>query len=384
MRNDEHLYQEYPDLLDGDPDASLLHLVGEMDSISSVITSPQYVTNATVRALKVRANETPHRGWGLRLDPSRRLPHRLSTAMAVMLVALALGGAGYAAWTVLEQAFYQPSLGTEHILEQSLGTKLSMSQSLDGFTVTVRRVYADPNQIVIAYTLAGPPGRTFNHIHAWGEYDETPGMRVASSPVLTDDQGRKFQGGGAPVQSGVEDGVTAGLLLYDGAGIRNNPKELKVRLKIGELSAYEALGEDRFRDVTVNGPFLFDLMIPVDPGRAAEVHQTVESGGAKATLERAVTSATGTRVLLRGVGPNAQVIVRVGDVGMPLNPMPGLAQPTQWSPDSQWEYISSGSLMDQHGEWTVVVQPGAAVPPHVDPNATKVEGGPWTFRFQVP
>ena len=45
------------------------------------------------------------------------------------------------------------------IVEQDLGREMNLSQTVDGYTVSVRRVYADRDRIVIGYAAIGPPGR---------------------------------------------------------------------------------------------------------------------------------------------------------------------------------------------------------------------------------
>jgi hypothetical protein len=301
----------------------------------------------------------------------------------LLVSVLCLIGAGYAVLPALEAAFHLHT-GTAAILSQGLGKEVDVSQTIEGFTVAIKRVYADANQIVIGYTISGPQGRTFNNIMAWGDYNPGPGHPVARSPFLTDTRGNAFSGGLGGAQPGIQDGTVAQLLTYDGVGIGSNATDIQVRLTIGKLSAYEHLRENEFRDVIVNGPFEFDLMIPVEHGRIADLHQVSVVGGTQATVERVVTTPTGTRVSLRGVGPNADVQLTVNGVTEKLHPPDGQAFPTRWTADSQWEYISGTSFQDKHGEWLLVVKPAPPVPAQVDPTSTHITGGPWTFRFVVP
>jgi hypothetical protein len=292
------------------------------------------------------------------------------------MLAAFLAGATYAAMPALEGLF-EAHTGTESIISRGLGREVNVSSTVEGFTLTVKQVYADQNQIVIGLMLSGPPGRNFNNISPWGEFAEGG---VARSPFLTDSQGRKFSGGGGGEQGGVEDGAAAYILTYDGRGIEDDQREIEVRLTIGKVMAYERLGGNRFQDVIVEGPFTFDLTIPVEPGRVADLHQTVESGGASVTLERVATTPTGTRVSLRGAGPNADVRLTVDGATYPMRLPDGLVGPAIWAADSKWDYITGASLEDKRGEWVLTVSPGVSS----NPSATQVEGGPWTFRFVVP
>ncbi|MFN8536236.1 MAG: DUF4179 domain-containing protein [Thermomicrobiales bacterium] len=69
--------------------------------------------------------------------------------------------------TSIGQAFGMAA-GTNRIVTQHLGKELGVSQTVNGFTVTIERVYADANQIVIGYSVSGPPDRTFNNFLAFG------------------------------------------------------------------------------------------------------------------------------------------------------------------------------------------------------------------------
>ena len=379
MPDDQRLSSEYDDILDGHVDRDLLGLVGDLDRMSASITPPQGVTMATARALREAAHRRPRRrSLGLSLPG---LPAgRLGTALAGLLAVLLLSGVGYAAITGLD-ALYGEHTGTQPIVTERLGREVSISRRAHGFTVTVRRIYADPNRIVIGYTIAGPPGRAFNNIIGWGDFDDTPGREVARSPILTDRNGREFAGGIGGDQGGGGTGSNPFLATYDSAGIGPDASEIGVRLRIGELTAYERIGEGEFRDVSVDGPFVFDLTIPVERGRVAEPGRSVESGGKRVTLHRVVTARTGTRVSLSGAGPHADVRLHVGGTTYRLRPPDELVPSPEWSADQRFEYVIGESLLGARGEWTLTVRPG---PTPADPSATRLEGGPWVFRFAMP
>ncbi len=325
-----------------------------------------------------RRGLTEDTGTRRRFLPAWGLPRRVGTIAASLLLVLALVGATYAVVPALNRLF-EAHTGTEAIISDGLGREVNASRTVDGFTVIVKHVYADPNQIVIGLVVSGPPGRTFNNIQTWAEFRDG-GRTWQVQPILTDHQGHSFSGGLGGTQGGVEDGAAAVLLTYNGSGIEAGQREIDVQLVIGALRAYERLGDNEFRDVIVEGPFTFDLTIPVEAGRMVELHQTVESGGTEVTLERMVTTPTGTRVSLRGAGPNADVRLTVEGVTYQLHSPDGLAWPVTWAADSQWDYVTGTSLQDKRGEWVLTVRPGASA----DPSATQVEGGPWTFRFTVP
>lgn len=387
MKDDQQLRAQDSDVLDETTDPALLRVAAQLDHDLNLLYTIAEPPPQLITAIRTTAQRQPmramHRSAWAWLQPLREMPYRLRAATIALLGVVLLGGAGYTLLPVLAEAFGLHT-GTQAILTNNLGRDVTLSQTIEGFTITIERVYADANQIVIGYTITGPANRTFNNIMAWGELDQTPGHAVARSPILTDAAGNEIDGGLGGAQPGMHGNTAAALLTYDGVGIDNTAPVVQLHLRIGELSAYERLGDDQFRDVTVNAPFEFDLRVPVEPGRVATLHLARDVGGTVVTLERVVTTPTGTRVSLRGVGPNADVQLRAGGETYALHAPDGMAMPNRWPSDSQWEYIMGASLQDVQGGWELVVQPGAPMPGSGDPPSTSVTGGPWIFTFEVP
>lgn len=406
---DQYLHAEYPDLLAENPDARLVSLVRDLDAACALVPPPAHLSASIRQAVRSSTQQTkaspgrasllhrrllsvswiPWFGRAIRMIGQPAQSGRRSVkALALLAAVLFLMGAGYAALPALERLF-QAHTGTGAIISGNLGRQVNISRTVDGFTVAVRRVYADPNHVVIGLTISGPQGRTFNSIMPWGEYyGYDPQKGLGTSPVLTDKSGKEFSGGMGGEQGGVQDGAVSYLLDYEGTGIGSPgtdfPKEITAQLRIGMLWGYESLGDDKYRDIFARGPFLFDLTIPVEPGQVADLHQTVEAGGHKVTLERVVTAPTGTRISLRGAGPNADLRLVVDGVTYRFQQPDGQAIPFRWTADSLWEYVSGTSLQDKQGEWELIVGPGVPVPSDIDPSPTRLEGGPWTFKFAVP
>lgn len=380
MSENRSMRRMYPNLTDGETPADI-DIINDLDTFYMAPEPPAYLNASITWAIRERAAErrkTPRsQRW---FDPGRWMPRRLATVAVSLLAVVVLAGASYASLPILQEAF-NINIGTGEIIASDLGREVHVSQTVDGFTMTVERVYADPHQIVIGYTLQGPDGRAFNHIMAWAEVDGGG----ANGPQLTDMQGNPFYGGFAAQQPGIQDGVAAGLLTFGGGGIPAGTEELRVQLHVGWLSAYERLGDNHFEMVEIAAPLVFDLTIPVEPGRVADLNQSVEAGGATATLVRFVTTATGTRVSVQGAGPNADVRLTVDGDTYLLRPEEGVAPPLRWEPGSTWEYVTGTSLEDKQGEWLLSVVPGGpVVPASIDPLATRATDGPWEFKFVVP
>ena len=61
---------------------------------------------------------------------------------------------------LVDQAFsLRP--GMAHIMQAGLVREVNLPQSTCGFTMTIQRVYADANRVVVGYTITGPTNRSF-------------------------------------------------------------------------------------------------------------------------------------------------------------------------------------------------------------------------------
>jgi hypothetical protein len=301
--------------------------------------------------------------------------------MALLVVLAVSIGAGYSVVSVLDQAFLIHP-GTRQVLVRDLSKQVDLPQTVNGFTMTVKRVYADANQIVIGYNVTGPDDRTFLGFS----------FPVGTTgPLLTDEQGHQFKpmlGVGA----GMEGAIGGYVLTYDGESISRDTKELNLRLEVPALLAIEEVSisgrpiadkvecSDDYENicfVTVNGPLIYNFTVPVAGGRIADLHQTIEAEGVAVTLERVVVAPSGTRVYLSGIGPNARVELSIDgskyELYSPRSAAPGAIE-------SQWEYLSD-SLLDKEGEWTLIIQPERQA---AEPSQPTVGKGPLIFIFAVP
>jgi hypothetical protein len=292
---------------------------------------------------------------------------------------------------LLDQVFAR-NQRAERIDGRQLGRDLNLSQTANGFTVTVGRVYADANEIVIGYTATGPPGRDYAYIAA----SDATGRGI---PTLTDREGHYFPLVPAAIEGQAMTGnQDSSLLPYNAAQITGSPEALTLRWTIEALRVREQSDGPGTSAQIVPGPFVFDFTVPFEAGRTLELNQAVEAGGTTVTLERVVATPVSTRVYLRGAGPSAQVTLTAGGTTYTLREE---TVPSNWTPDSSWYYSVFEPLLDQPGDWTLVVRArAAAAEPTIPqggpagtilqgghegyPERTILRGGPWTFRFPWP
>lgn len=281
--NRASLCLKYRDVLGDNTDATdpdLLRLLGGLDALSAENEPPASVVQSIASALDAQTSilrvqsavsrrQLASSGAQSILARTRQwIDRRLNGMQKVavyLLAAFTLMGATYAAMSVVDQAFYlDPS--TRSIAEDKLGIELNQSKTIDGFTVSVKRVYADEDQVVVGYTISGPQGRTFYTFMASGALNKTPGPIADILPTLTDDQGNrlKFVGVAAAFDTGVQGGAYGQALRYDTPSIADGIKEISLHFEVGKITAYEQRSEGTLQAIMVPGPFEFSFAIPIE------------------------------------------------------------------------------------------------------------------------
>lgn len=274
MKNEQEIRAAYRDILGNETDPDLVRIVGRLTSDLScaykVDQPSQHLLSFVDEVVHKQAME-PTRGHKLlrRSPVAGRWPRQVGNLAACLLLAVMLAGAGYAALPVIEEAFnQQPS--TREIIANNLGKELNVSQSVDGFTVTVKRVYANTQQIVIGYTISGPSDRTFNSFH----YADLP----YPPPALTDDERTEFHKGEG-WSSALQDGTGGFVMTFSTRDVNITSSELRLHLEVPAIEAVEIIdpndppvasriecdkGDNSLCFVTVQGPFKFDFTVPVE------------------------------------------------------------------------------------------------------------------------
>lgn len=375
MRTERELREEYADLLGGSTDADLLRFVGDLDAVAGMGAKPPGMTSSIQRALTERAGQQQVRrrraprflveGWA-----SGWFPRGLSGVAAMLLALVLAAGVAYAAVTLLDRVFGEDR-GTQQVTLEDLGTELNRSRTVDGFTVTLGRVYADANRVLVGYTVEPPAGR-----EVWEASLFAPRLTDANGQVLQEHGGRERYG----------ERTTGVVRSYSTGEIQGSPKALRLRLTADSIGYYtKPEGRNRVAQVLrLDEPLTFDFTVPMHPGRVAELHQTVEAGGTKATLERVVVTPTETRVYVRGAGLlDAAYRVELSVDGWSSKDAPDW-NGVSWHTADGVSYVGySEPLYDKRGEWTLTVW--AAPPAYSEGTGiAPVKGGPWTFRFVVP
>ncbi|MGH2443041.1 MAG: DUF4179 domain-containing protein [Chloroflexota bacterium] len=356
--------------------------------------------------------KAPGTGGGRRL-PTILRRHRLAAYLGagVLGISVIMGGS-YAAAPVINTVFEIG--GASSVLQQDLGKDINLSQTLAGYTMTIKRVYADANRILISYSISHAP--TAHRL--WN---------LSANLVVTDGSGNLLSSRGGTADSSVGQPDTT-LEWFDAGGINIAHGRLPVHVAVPWIDAMQQLhaplaaepssGEGRqsataqsqmtfqgapssgrygsavitrplgesnpwMQEVRVYGPLSFQFSIPMTPSIQIFPKQAVTGGGVTATLQRVVISPTETRAYVSGLQPNT--VATFSGNGWDPNSGGGSFS---WRIGGVTVYSFLDNLMNRAGEWTLEIKPMPAIhwptgvtPP---PNSTPARGGPWVFHFQPP
>lgn len=373
----------YGDLLGSQPDVRLLRLVDDLDALGAIPEPPSRLETSIAHALHQRARE---RTDSHRVARPWWLPTRLGVLplLVAMLVIVAIPVAAYQSMPVIQRLFGGDN-GARLVMTSRLGGALNLSQTIAGYTVTVRRAYVDANRIVVDYTVQQPDGQPLQR------------------RVMSDSSLRGSRGASLTFLGGTEDQGGAYLESFDAAGVVPSAGKIALHLTIPLFSAlrHSDIANLQATPVVVpqaqDRPFIFAFSIPAptpttpageEAGSVVPVNQTVTVDGQAVTLERVVLSPSETRLYLRGEGITT------------AQPLPVLIagdwnseQPSTWaagtSIDSR-DWKTNGGLAvsfltpltNKHGLWTLIVNPREQVAgAQSTPSAS---GGTWIFHFHMP
>lgn len=365
MEPNTQIYRRYPDLLGERGDPAMTYVIGELDAAYNTAEPPATLRTDLARAVRERAEarqpDTRQAGGGW----SRlRLPRRASVIVAAVLAAvLALGAGAYALEPLISQVFRMEP-GTQQILEMKLAQSVHVTRSLGGFTMTVEKVYADSNRVVVGYTVQAPPDHAYS------------GVSLVNA-ILTTDQGGVLPGSTA-FGSGETNHQEAEVAFFDASSITGNPSALQLHLTGDGLGGNVDAGSPSVHPFQVLGALAFDFSVAFHPGRIAEPHQSVTVHGVTMRLERVIVTRTETRIYLSGATSDGLYGTLSVD-GWTSDPDQNHALDTTGSgpigteagPNGETIIHFDDALYDKHGEWTLVA-------------AYAGSAGAWSFHFDVP
>jgi hypothetical protein len=339
-----------------------------------------------------------HRGWGW---PRRQM--LLLAATSLLLVGAASG------LTLLQQAV---DLDPRWKAAFDLAERPNLSQTIGDYTVTLERAYADPNELVLAISLAGPSNS------------------FAAAPVadVTDARGRQYL---AITEANYGDSASGGsgsIHAYQVPPGVSGPLRLTVIVEplksepVTDLSSPPAWfssdpSERPMEEPGLVGPWVFHLSLPLRAAVTVTPAQRVEVARVPITLQSIRITRTSIRVsLATDLAAVRSEKFRKWTIEGFIRQGNHPEQSLGWTPISaDWtgqpigprvlsilQAAESGAVIVKQtdsgndspsGAWTLVIRrlagssscvSGSPWLPCDDPGPTKTVEGPWTFRFNVP
>lgn len=325
----------------------------------------------------------------------RRPATWLSGIAAALVIVLLAGGVALATGVVNLDKLFEGGFGTRHIVEKGQGVDLNMSQTVDGFTVTLGRAYADPFQTVLAVSIRQP--------------EQLPsGNAGFAKDGLYDDQGRFL---GFLTNSGMEstDAGATTLQQYYTNPFDGHPASLTYRYEVDQIR-WSRSGLDqtvlpagmtcepvynRQQRGTPSGdqcnsyilnlqkPMSFTFTVPLAAGVNVVPGPQTASSGAVAQINQIAGGESGTRIDVSGAGPLATVTIEAGGKSYPLTTM-GIACP--YDATTRFGYVTETAIPTDAGPWTVRIdlpptdQQLANQPAEVTNGCHPLDfGGSWQF-----
>jgi hypothetical protein len=235
---------------------------------------------------------------------------RLGWALGVLAAALALSTMVYAVGPIVSRVF-QIVPSWQYLEEKQLLQDIDLTQTVDGVTVALEKVYADANQILVGYSVTGLPDPPF-HIEAALTDEKGAVLRGLHSAGVT--------GSSDLLQVTLPEGDGSYVVAFDGSAIKGTPASLHLHLTM-RLTRWvpvtpraEATGVDgqsleppsavqasvpvMYDEGSSVGPFVFDFAVAFLPAWVAEVQETTRAAGVAVRLERVVVTPSETRTTL--------------------------------------------------------------------------------------
>jgi len=255
------------------------------------------------------------------------------------------------------------------------GESIGLSQTVDGYTVTIDRAYADAARLALAISVVDEHKRAGTT------------QLMAFSTVVTDQDGEYESGGGATSRpDGPFAAVNVAWKQPAVLPLPAGPRQLHVVLP------FIMVRDDTMPPPDVDGdaqdwnpwhmhpgPWTFDFELTVDGGTTITPDAVAEVDGIRVSVPRLIAASGIVRVEMRIDGdlppgdwsPVGEV--RHGDKVLPL-----VFGDLAAGPDGFVAFMTDGGVANASGEWIVTIKE------LIDGSGEGRLSGPWVLRFSAP
>jgi hypothetical protein len=312
----------------------------------------------------------------------------LAVALALIVAFATAGAAG-----VHFRWYQEPQPPRNILVERGLLHEIGQSQTVQGFTVTVRHAYADANLIVVDYTVRDAAGQVRKDVHTI-ELVLTDASGATLPPIL----------GGWTVD--VDPGETGQEMYFDAAGLRDDPATLQLHFSL-RLAAYgqgpssasgaspgatapnvgAAPGRAKATPTIaasnpyhpIAPPFVFEFAVPFERGMSIQPRQTVTTAGVSLTLQRIVATPSEARATVCFMPPAAGELSWLVEAEMNGRTTKATAIPSG-AASERCAALHFAPLPSASADTTIIVREIASQ----TPDGLNPIRGPWTFRITWP
>ncbi len=256
------------------------------------------------------------------------------------------------------------------------GEAIGLSQTVDGYTVTIDRAYADAARLALAISVV--------------DELERPGTTqiMAFSTIVTDEAGEYTSGGGATSrQDGPFAAVNVAWKQPAVLPLPAGPRKLHVVLPFIMVrddstpppeTGVDEDGNDWNPWHRVAGPWTFDFELTVDGGTTVTPDATAEIDGVRVSVPRLIAASNIVRVEMRIEGdlPPGDWSP-IGEVSHGGRVLPLNFGDLQAGPDGLMAFMTDGGVPDASGAWTVTIK-------EIRNGGDGRVAGPWVVEFSAP
>ena len=255
------------------------------------------------------------------------------------------------------------------------GVEIGLSQTVDGYTVTIDRAYADATRLALAISVV--------------DKLERPGTTqvMAFSTVVTDESGEYESGGGAVSRP---DGAFAAVnVAWKQPPVLPLPagrRPLHVVIPFIQVRDDSIPPPDTDADANewdpwhrVAGPWTFDFELNVDGGTTVTPDAVAEVDGIRVSVPRLIAASNIVRVEMRVDGDLAPGDWSpIGEVSHGNKVLPFVVGDLDAGPDGLLAFMTDGGVSNASGEWTVTIKE------LINGNGDERLPGPWVLEFSAP
>lgn len=324
---------------------------------------------------------------------------------AVLLLGMLIVGTGvaFAISTALQQ-FITSDAGLDWVYGKGRGHEIGLSQTIDGFTVTLEWAYADGNRLNLAYTIQGQPGGEYTNLTS-DQNRLTLGNSGIDVPMIQSMNGMPIGSSGEylyreylsreamPVYDRSLSVTTYDLSMIPPQDLPELDLRFEVRVYGVTVQQRTQIPIEKF-DEMKKGPeeaFVLDFTLPLDgEQRVFNTPLTVTDNDIPLTLQRVMVTPSQVRFVLCIAPPAPDrkwtaipyLTANGGEVAGG-GAVSDIANVGETAGQMCMQYLYNAGMYDYRGEWRLEITELVGFGSGGGNDQQRIAGS-WAFEFTVP